>query len=136
VDDVGNGRLIERERVNVTKCLDDFVIDFGKRVEQREPEISQAHADFVVHRWLGKADFVGLPQRGDFRTDPALASFGLFGSQRQAVKSLQILRDAASFQQDRLPGDFGGMRGEDRSDLDLAKSSERIFGRDSSLFHP
>ena len=46
-----------------------------------------------------------------------------------------MLRDAASFQKNRLACDLGGMRREDRRDRDLPEGDDGILHRESHLFH-
>ena len=133
--EVGQSVFVEIETVDVAKRFHDLGINLRKRVEQRKAEIAQAHADFVVHRGLGQAHFVGLPERSDFGADIVFAVFRFFRRERKTVEAFQLLRDATSLQQNGLPRDLGGMRREDRSDRDLTERGDGILRRNSSLFH-
>ena len=62
LDEVGQGVFVECEAVDVAEGFHDLGIDLGKRVEQREPKVAQAHANFVCHGGLCQAHFVGLPE--------------------------------------------------------------------------
>ena len=112
------------EAVDFAKRFDDLGIDFRKRVEQREPEVAQSHANFIVDRGFGQAHFVGLPERSDFGADIVFAFLRFFRGKGKAVETFQLLRDAPALQQDCLPRDFGGMRREHRSDRDLPSAAD------------
>ncbi len=83
---LGRVTLVEVEPVNVAKRFDHFGIDPRQRFEQRKPEIAQAHADFIVHRGLGQAHFVSLPERSDFGADVVFAVLRLFRGEGKPVE--------------------------------------------------
>ena len=80
MDDVGYRRFVEFKSVDVTEGLHDLVVNLRKRIEQRKPEVAQAHADFVIHGGLGEAYFVGLPERSNFGANVVLAVFGFLSA--------------------------------------------------------
>ena len=135
VNKVGYGDFIKIDGVDVAEGFHDLGINLGQCVEQRESKVAQAHANFIVDCRLSQTDFVGLPKRGDFRADLVFTILRFFGRKRKVVEAFQLLRDAATLQQNGLPGDFGRMRGEDRGDRNLAERGDGIFCRDSSVFH-
>src|ERR1044071_6733629 len=135
MDDSGYGRFFERQVVHFAEGLHDFFVDFRERVEQRKPEVAQAHADFIIDRRLSEPDFVGLPQRSDFGANIVFAFFSLFSGEGKAVEAFQLLRDAAALQENRLTGDLSRMSGEDGRDLDVAKGGERLLRRNPGGFH-
>ncbi len=135
VHEVGQEVFVKFKTVDFAEGLHHFGIKFWKRIKQRQPEVTQTHANFIVHGWLRQADFVGLPERGDLGTDHILAGFGLFGRERKTVKTFQLSRDATTLQQNSLPGHLGGMGGENRRDRDLAERRDGVLRRNSGLFH-
>src|SRR6185312_5026246 len=62
-------RQLMRLNVNIVcgaQRVGDFAIEYGQRFENRDIVVVEPHLDFVVNRGPARADFVGLPERGDF----------------------------------------------------------------------
>jgi hypothetical protein len=78
-------------------------------------------------RWLGETDLVGLPQGCDFGANIRFAVFRFLVRKWQAVETLQLLRDAAAFQQNSLSRDLRWMRRENGSDRDLIERLESVL---------
>ena len=127
--------FVELQTVDFAERFHDLGINLRQGIEQRKPKVAQAHANFVVDGGFRQAHFVGLPEGSHFRADIVFAILRFFGGQRKAVEALQLLRDAASLQQDGLPRDLRGMCREHWSDGDLAERGDGVAGRDSRLFH-
>ena len=73
--EIGQGGFIEFKPIDRPKTFRYFCVDFRKDIEERKPEVSQANADFVVHRRLRETYFVRLPKRCDLGADVAFAIF-------------------------------------------------------------
>jgi len=77
---------------------------------------------------------VGLPKRNHFGADGLFAVGGVGGGQRKPVEIFELPGDAATLQQNGLPGDFGGVRGEYRDHRHLAQRGESLRGGHSGCF--
>ncbi len=91
--------------------------------------------NLIAHGWFVKPDLVGLPERGDLGEDQRFI-FACFGvGKRQLVETLEIPRDAATLQTDRMPRDFRWVRGKNGSSFDLTQGGDHGVGRHSGGLH-
>ncbi len=126
---------LEVEAVLALQRSRDFLIQTRQRLKKGDVVIIEAHADFIGHRRLAAAHFIGLPQRGDLRGQRLFERGQLLIGNRNAVELLEELAHAAALHQHRAAGDFGGMRGEHGDDEDAAEPRQRVVRADTGLAH-
>ena len=95
----------------------------------------ESHLDLVQHGGLAAADFIGLPERGDFGQHGGLAlqRFGI--GKRKAVERLQFARNAPSLEMDHPARHVGGMGGKHRDNQNPPQPVQRLFGADPGSTH-
>jgi hypothetical protein len=117
-DHAGQLARPEGDAVDLLEAARHLGVNVGQRLNQHRRVVVQPHQDFVGDRRLAAADVVGLPERGDLARDGGLGGGGLRVREGQAAQALQLVGDAASFEENRPAGDFGRVRREDGRDTD------------------
>ena len=96
-DEGGQVSFLEAGSVDLAKRIQHVGVDLGESFEKRQPEVTEAGANLVVHGGLGQANFVGLPEGSDLGADGVFAVCGVSSGQGKPVKIFELPGNAAAF---------------------------------------
>ena len=84
------------QAVLVAQCAGDFFEQLRQGFEDGDVVIIEAKFNFVLDGGAMAANFVGLPERGDFREDVFFASGQFFILQRNLIQAFEGLAEASA----------------------------------------
>ncbi len=129
---------IERFDVEIVCGLErfrDFAVEHRQRGEDGDVVIVEAHLHFVVNGGTAGADFVGLPQAGDFSQQQIFDARQFLLGERDAVELGEKFADAAALEHDGAARSLSGVRGEDGYNQHAAQIIERFLCADADAAH-